>query len=221
MSKLTDSLKAAIGDGKRVREGKRSRSTEAHRAEAATGVKCYVITVSDTRKGANDKSGAIIRERLETAGHLVVGTRVVRDEVSAIAEAVETALHSLGDVELLCLTGGSGIRPRDVTPEAVRPLLSKELPGFGEMFRVLSWEEVGPATMLSRAFAGVIGRTLVFAMPGSTNAVKLAMDKLIVPELGHLVREVRPQRAAPVAAKAVPVAAKAAPVATKAAGKQS
>lgn len=174
--------------------GHRSASTEEHRAEAPRVVKCYVLTVSDTRSEKNDKSGALIRERLESAGHSILGSRIVRDDAASISEAVRSVIDGFSDVEVICVTGGSGIRPRDVTPEALKPLLTKELPGFGEVFRVLSWEEVGPATMLSRAFAGAIGRTLLFAMPGSSNAVKLAMDKLIVPELGHLVRELRPDR---------------------------
>jgi molybdenum cofactor biosynthesis protein B len=116
------------------------------------------------------------------------------DEVDAIAAAANDAMGGIGNAEVLIVTGGSGIGPRDVTPEALRPLLTKELPGFGEVFRVLSWDQVGAASMLSRAFAGVAGRTLLFVLPGSTNAVRFAMEKLIVPELGHLVREVRPER---------------------------
>src|SRR4028119_2170240 len=111
-----------------------------------------------------------------------------------IAEALRTAIDCSSDPEVVCVTGGSGIGGRDVTPEALCPLITKEMPGFGEIFRMLSWQEVGPATMLSRAFAGVIGRTLLFVLPGSTNAVRLAMEKLIVPELGHLGRAARPER---------------------------
>jgi molybdenum cofactor biosynthesis protein B len=118
----------------------------------------------------------------------------VRDEGDLISAAATEAINGINDPEVLIVTGGSGIGPRDVTPEALRPLLTKEMPGFGEVFRVLSWDEVGAAAMLSRAFAGVMGRTLLFVLPGSTNAVRLAMEKLIVPELGHLVREVRPER---------------------------
>lgn len=177
--------------------GARSQSTATHRAEGPTAVRCYVLTVSDTRTEATDRGGPLIRELLQAAGHQVLGYRIVRDEQHAIVAAVNTASDGIDDPEVICITGGSGIGQRDVTPEALRPLLTKELPGFGEVFRVLSWQEVGPATMLSRAFAGVIGRTLIFVLPGSTNAVRLAMEKLIVPELGHLVREVRPERRSP------------------------
>jgi molybdenum cofactor biosynthesis protein B len=174
--------------------GRRSTSTEAHRAEAPGSVRCFIITVSDTRSQDTDGGGTLIREMLEGAGHEVVGLHLVRDEMGLITDAVRTAIDGISDPEVVCVTGGSGIGGRDVTPEALRPLLTREMPGFGEIFRVLSWQEVGPATMLSRAFAGVIGRTLLFALPGSPNAVRLAMEKLIVPELGHLVREVRPER---------------------------
>jgi molybdenum cofactor biosynthesis protein B len=171
-----------------------STSTAEHRAEAPDIVKCFILTVSDTRTRETDKGGALIRDLLEADGHQLVGYQVVRDEADAIRDAVVNARNGINEPEVLIVTGGSGIGPRDVSPEALRPLLTKEMPGFGEVFRVLSWQEVGPATMLSRAFAGVIGRTLLFVLPGSTNAVRLAMEKLIVPELGHLVREVHPER---------------------------
>ena len=171
-----------------------SLSTEEHRAESPGKVRCFVLTVSDSRDAESDTSGYLIRDFLENAGHAVVGSQIVRDEESAIREAVQTATNGIFDPEIIIVTGGSGIGARDVSPEALRPLLTKELPGFGEIFRVLSFQEVGAAAMLSRAFAGVAGRTLLFVLPGSTNAVKLAMNRIIVPELGHLVREVRPER---------------------------
>ncbi|MDF2441680.1 MAG: molybdopterin adenylyltransferase [Abditibacteriota bacterium] len=174
--------------------GQRSASTEQHRSEAPEMVRCFVLTVSDTRTEADDRGGALIKELLQAAGHELVGYRVVRDEMDAIRDAVTTARDGISDPDVIVVTGGSGIGTRDVSPEALRPLLTKEMPGFGEVFRMLSWHEVGPATMLSRAFAGVCGRTLLFVLPGSTNAVRLAMEQLIVPELGHLVREIRPER---------------------------
>ena len=174
--------------------GTLSASTQQHRSEAPGTVRCFVLTVSDTRTEADDRGGALIKELLQAAGHELVAYRVVRDEVDAIRDAVVAAREGIGDPEVVIVTGGSGIGTRDVSPEALMPLLTKELPGFGEVFRMLSWHEVGAATILSRAFAGVIGRTLLFVLPGSTNAVRLAMEKLIVPELGHLVREVRPER---------------------------
>jgi len=177
-----------------VRPSSESRSTQEHRDESPDAVRCFVITVSDTRSEADDKGGALIRESLRAAGHEISGYRLVRDEAPAIADAVRSAIDGISDPEVVIVTGGSGIGARDVSPEALRPLITKEMPGFGEVFRVLSWHEVGAATMLSRAFAGVAGRTLLFVLPGSTNAVRLAMEKLIVPELGHLVREIRPER---------------------------
>lgn len=171
-----------------------SPSTEQHRAQAPDLVRCFVLTVSDTRNLETDKGGALILELLEADGHIVIGREIVADNSSAIESTVRAAVYHRDEPEAIIVTGGSGIGPRDVTPEALQPLLTKELPGFGEIFRVLSWEEVGAASMLSRAFAGVLGRTLLFAVPGSTNAVRLAMEKLILPELGHLVREVRPER---------------------------
>ena len=174
--------------------GHASASTEEHRAQAPESVRCFVLTVSDTRTAADDRGGALICEILRAAGHQIVGSQIVRDEKAAITSAVQAELDGVSDPEAIIVTGGSGIGERDVTPEALRPLLTKEIPGFGEVFRVLSYHEVGAATMLSRAFAGVMGRTLLFVLPGSTNAVRLAMEKLIAPELGHLVREVRPER---------------------------
>lgn len=175
-----------------LRANDRSQSTQEHRAQAPDSVRVAVIVVSDTRTLDSDKGGVLIEELLEKEGHEIASRQIVRDEIEAIKRAADDAIQS--DAEVVILTGGSGIGPRDVTPEAIRPMLTRELPGFGEVFRVLSFEEVGAATMLSRAFAGVAGRTLVFVLPGSTNAVRLAMEKLIVPEIAHLVREVRPER---------------------------
>lgn len=174
--------------------GTPSASTQEHRAEAPDSVRCFVLVVSDTRTMDTDKGGLLAEEMLEAAGHEVLARQVVRDEIEAIKGSVVQASEGIGDPEVIIVTGGSGIAQRDTTPEALRPLLTKDLPGFGEVFRVLSFQEIGPATILSRAFAGVMGRTLVFVLPGSTNAVKLAMEKIIVPELGHLVREIRPER---------------------------
>jgi molybdenum cofactor biosynthesis protein B len=171
-----------------------STSTREHRAQAPDCVRCLVLTVSDTRTLETDKGGALIAELLENAGHFVVERKIVSDDPCAIASAVRPALEWAEEIEAIIVTGGSGVGPRDVTPEALRPLLTKELPGFGEIFRMLSWHEVGAASMLSRAFAGVVERTALFVLPGSTNAVRLAMEKLIAPELGHLLREIRLER---------------------------
>ncbi|WP_255570451.1 molybdenum cofactor biosynthesis protein B [Cohnella sp. CFH 77786] len=164
--------------------------TEQHKQEAPARVSCLVVTVSDTRKEETDKSGQLIRRLLEEQGHEVAGHRIVPDEYGIIAELLRAAADDPA-VEAVLLNGGTGIAARDVTVEAVRSVLDKELPGFGEIFRFLSFaEDIGSAAILSRAVAGTMGRTAVFAMPGSTGAVKLAMTRLILPELGHVMREI-------------------------------
>ena len=156
-----------------------------HRAGCVDSVACAVLSVSDTRTAETDKSGALIRERLESAGHRIISHEIIPDDPSRVRDRVSTLCG-----ERLCqavlLTGGTGLAPRDTTYEAVTSLLDKRLDGFGELFRALSFQEIGSAAMLSRATAGVCGSTLVFSLPGSTGAVRLAMDRLIVPELGHL-----------------------------------
>ena len=171
-----------------------SQSTEQHREEAADLPPCRVavLTVSDTRTEATDMSGAIIRELIAAAGHEVVAYTISPDEPERIAQWVRSMADG-GKVDAVLLNGGTGISPRDGTFEAVSGLMERTLPGFGELFRMLSWEEVGAASMLSRAVAGLRGRTLIFSMPGSSNAVRLAMEKLIVPELAHLVFEMNKQ----------------------------
>jgi molybdopterin adenylyltransferase len=150
-------------------------------------VVCALVTVSDTRTPATDESGRLMRERLEGAGHSVASADIVPDE----PERVRALLAELaaGEAEVILLSGGTGISRRDRTYEAVAGLLEKTLPGFGELFRSLSYAEIGPAAMISRATAGVYRGRLVVSMPGSTAAVRLAMDRLIVPELGHLAWE--------------------------------
>jgi molybdenum cofactor biosynthesis protein B len=167
-----------------------SSSTAQHRDEASRlpAVRAAVITISDTRTRDTDKSGALIIQRLESAGHRVIRYEILPDEPDQIRELV-ASLATSGEIQVVLTNGGTGIAPRDGTFEAISGLLTKQLPGFGEIFRMLSWDEVGPAAMLSRAIGGLIGQTLVFSMPGSSNAVALAMDKLIVPELAHLVWE--------------------------------
>ncbi len=176
-----------------------SESTMQHKAAAVTtphskSVGCAVLTVSDTRTEVDDGGGDAAARILEGAGHRVVARAIVRDDPPAIESAL---LGLLGDarVQAIVTTGGTGIAPRDTTIEVVRRLIAVEMPGFGELFRMLSWEEVGASAMLSRAVAGlasVDGRkegVFVFAMPGSVNAVEVAMRRLIAPELSHLVWE--------------------------------
>ena len=160
-----------------------------HKASAPKAVGCFVLTVSDTKTPETDTSGALIRDRLTGAGHSVVGSTIVRDVPADVARVVKAACGD-GRVQVVILTGGTGITSRDSTFEAVTALLDKRLPGFGELFRVLSYQEVGAAAMLSRAQMGIHARRVVVSLPGSPNACRLALDKLLLPELGHLVREV-------------------------------
>jgi molybdenum cofactor biosynthesis protein B len=166
---------------------------EEHREQARQPVTCAVITVSDTRTEANDTSGRTMREKLEAAGHKVGCYTIVKDEPEEITKLLED-LATKGQVQAVLLNGGTGISRRDTTYEAVSELLEKRLDGFGELFRILSYQEIGAAAMLSRAVAGTYRDLILFSTPGSTAAVRLAMDKLIVPELAHLVWELWRQR---------------------------
>ncbi|MFG0328380.1 MAG: molybdenum cofactor biosynthesis protein B [Phycisphaerales bacterium] len=173
-----------------------SQSTNEHRAEAAgDAVGCAVLTISDTRTAETDKGGPLIRRLLEEAGHAVVDHAICRDEPAAISAQLDRWLAHL-EVQAILTTGGTGIAKRDGTIRIVEDKLSVKLDGFGELFRMLSYDEVGAAAMLSRAVGGLVaqeddngGDTFIFAMPGSTNAIETAMRKLIAPELSHLVWE--------------------------------
>jgi molybdenum cofactor biosynthesis protein B len=167
-----------------------SESAQQHRAEGARKgpVACAIITVSDTRTPETDTSGAAMRERLEAAGHRVVFYRIVKDEPDQIIGLLDEIIRDTG-AQAILLNGGTGISRRDTTYDALAAKLEKTLPGFGEIFRMLSYQEIGAAAMLSRATAGTYRDRLVFSTPGSSNAVKLAMDRLIVPELEHLAWE--------------------------------
>ena len=150
-------------------------------------VRCGVITVSDTRSPETDKSGKLIKDFLSEAGHQIKFYQVVKDD----PEAIETLLKSLAkkDLDAILLNGGTGIAPRDNTFDVVARLLEKILPGFGEIFRMLSYEEIGSRAIASRAVAGTYRSQVVFSMPGSSGAVRLAMTKLILPEIRHLVKQ--------------------------------
>lgn len=169
--------------------------TEKHRESAATlpPPTIAVITISDTRDESTDESGRYIRTRAAEAGWTVAHYEILKDEPDQIRERVR-ALAAGGTVQAILTNGGTGISPRDGTYEAVAGLLDKTLPGFGELFRMLSFEEVGAAAMLSRAIGGLCGGTFVFCMPGSRNAVGVAMEKLLLPELAHLVWETQRRR---------------------------
>jgi molybdenum cofactor biosynthesis protein B len=151
-------------------------------------VRCAVITVSDTRAHETDVSGRAIVELLEGAGHVVAKRQILRDEPMDVRDAV---LANVGGTDAIITTGGTGITSRDSTYEAVASIFEKHLDGFGELFRMLSYDEIGSAAMMTRAAAGVARGTAIFLLPGSEHAVRLGMTKLILPELGHVVRELR------------------------------
>ena len=159
-----------------------------HKASAPRSIQCFVLTVSDTRTLENDASGRAIADLLTAAGHGVAGRALVKDDPEQVRSTIERHLAD-GGVQAIITTGGTGITSRDTTYEAIDTLLEKRLDGFGELFRVLSYQEIGPAAMLSRACAGLVRGRIVIALPGSTAAVTLAMEKLVVPELAHLVQQ--------------------------------
>ena len=161
-------------------------STEQHRRTAPASVRVFVLTISDTRTEADDTSGDAIVQLLTDAGHELAGRAIVKDDPQTVRARVEAVARTS---QVIITTGGTGITSRDSTYEAISGLLDKRLDGFGELFRMLSFQEVGSAAMLSRACAGTLGATAVFSLPGSENAVRLAMTRLIVPEIGHVVRE--------------------------------
>jgi molybdenum cofactor biosynthesis protein B len=163
-------------------------SVAEHRASSPEHVSCFVLTVSDTRTLGNDTSGQAIAEMLEAAGHTVTGRKAVRDEPRDVAQTIREEMGK-GEARVIITTGGTGLSSRDSTYEAVTGLFDKHVAGFGELFRILSYEEIGSAAMLSRATAGIAAGCAIFMLPGSPAAVRLAMKRLILPELGHVVRE--------------------------------
>jgi molybdenum cofactor biosynthesis protein B len=167
-----------------------SGSVREHRASAQQSLSLAVVTVSDTRTIETDASGALVVALAEEAGHRVVERTIVPDEPARLRALLEP-FCARDDLHAVLLTGGTGISPRDQTYETISALLTKPLPGYGELFRMLSFAEIGPACMLSRAVGGLIGRLVVLVMPGSRAAVELAMRRIILPELAHLVYEAR------------------------------
>ncbi len=161
-----------------------------HRSQGPASVRCAVITVSDTRTPENDTGGQTVIVHLTGAGHTVSHREIIPDEPARMRTLLES-LRERDDIDAILLTGGTGITSRDKTYETVSELLDKPLPGYGEVFRMLSYQEIGPAAILSRAVGGLLARKVLLTMPGSPAAVRLAMEKIIVPELPHLVREAR------------------------------
>jgi molybdenum cofactor biosynthesis protein B len=162
-----------------------------HREQGRRQARCLVITVSDSRSLDTDTSGKRALDLLVAAGHPIPEREIVRDDRATISALVRMGIAN-PRIDVVILSGGTGIAPRDVTYEAVRDLLEKPLDGFGELFRALSFEEIGSAAMLSRAIGGITEQTAVFALPGSTKAVELALTRLIIPELGHILGLIAP-----------------------------
>ncbi len=167
-----------------------SESTEKHRKASPERIRVAVLTISDTRTAETDTGGNIIIDSMQKAGHEVVYREIVKDDALQINKSLERLLADAG-VDAIVTTGGTGISARDTTYEVVIRMLDRQLDGFGELFRMLSYEEVGAAAILSRAVAGAAGSKFVACLPGSTNAVRLAMEKLLVPEIPHVVFELR------------------------------
>lgn len=163
-------------------------SVEEHKHGTPAAARCYVLTISDTRTVESDASGAIIAGLLKGAGHTVVGRSIVRDDPAEVRRIVGHQL-AVPETQVIITTGGTGITSRDTTYEALSGLLQKRLDGFGELFRHLSYQDIGSAAMLTRACGGIASGKVLFALPGSEHAVRLAMTKLILPEIGHLLRE--------------------------------
>ena len=159
-----------------------------HKARAPRSVRCFIVTVSDTRTEATDTSGRAIADLLTAAGHAVAGRAIVPDTADLVRETLERQLAS-AEVQAIITTGGTGLTSRDSTYEVVSALLQKRLDGFGELFRMLSFEQIGPAAMMSRACAGMAAGNILVSLPGSEAAVRLAMERLVIPELGHLVEQ--------------------------------
>ena len=163
-------------------------SHKEHKEHAPRRVSCLVITCSDTRTVDTDTSGQLIRRLLNEYGHQVVGYHLIKDEPEEIRRLIEAAAAD-DAVQAIIINGGTGLSRRDSTFEAIDGMLEKRLDGFGELFRYLSYKEIGSSSMMSRATAGLVRGRIVFSTPGSESAVRLAMEQLILPELGHIVRE--------------------------------
>jgi molybdenum cofactor biosynthesis protein B len=168
-----------------------SRAVAEHKALGPRSIRCFVLTVSDTRTEDTDTSGRAIVDLLSAAGHEVVGRAIVRDDPSLVGDAIKTQLadNQATHAQVVITSGGTGITSRDSTYEAVDAMLEKRLDGFGELFRMLSFEQIGPSAMMSRAVAGLASGRIVISLPGSEAAVRLAMERLILPELGHMVQQ--------------------------------
>jgi len=163
-------------------------SYQEHKEKAPQSVYCAVITISDSRTEEDDESGKLIRQKLSQNGHGVVSYDILKNEAESIRQKISELLER-DEVQVIITSGGTGAGQRDVTVETVSPLLEKKLDGFGELFRFLSYEEIGAGSIMSRAIAGAVRGKVILCLPGSPGAARLAMDKIILPEIGHMVRE--------------------------------
>ena len=164
-------------------------SYQQHKKEAPRSVSCAVVTISDSRTEQDDESGKLLKQRLNDSGHRVISYSIIKDDADAIGQKIKELLAQQ-ELQVIITSGGTGVGRRDVTVETVSPVLDKTLDGFGELFRSLSYKEIGTASIMSRAVAGVSGGKVIICIPGSQGAVRLAMDQIILPEIGHMVREV-------------------------------
>lgn len=168
-------------------------SAEEHKQHAPTNIRCAVLTVSDTRDISSDTSGALLTELLEKAGFEIASRQLVSNQEELLSSTIQDLIDRQ-DIDVVITTGGTGLGPRDISADVVASFVEKPLPGFGELFRQLSYAEIGPASILSRALGGARGEKLLFALPGSSKAVRLALEKILIPELGHLLGELRGRR---------------------------
>ena len=159
-----------------------------HKQKAPRSVNCVVLTISDSRTEENDDSGRLIKEKLNQNGHQVIFYSILKDEADAIRKQINELLGQ-EDLQVIIANGGTGVSHRDITVETIQPILEKKLDGFGELFRFLTYQEIGTVSIMSRAIAGVVEGKIILCLPGSLGAANLAMDKIILPEIGHLVRE--------------------------------
>ncbi|CAN5316315.1 molybdenum cofactor biosynthesis protein MoaB [soil metagenome] len=167
-----------------------SESVEKHREAAPDHVRVAVLTISDTRTPEDDTGGDVIQDLMQEAGHEVTSRSIVKDEAANIRTMLVDLLAD-SDVDVIITTGGTGIAARDTTYEVVDRMIEKKIDGFGEIFRMLSYEEIGAAAVLSRAVAGAVGTKFIASLPGSRNGVRLAVEKLLVPEISHIVFELK------------------------------
>jgi len=159
-----------------------------HKQKAPQSVSCAVLTISDSRTEQDDESGKLIKQRLSDNGHRVMSYSILKNEADSIKKKLYELLRQ-EELQVIITSGGTGVSHRDITVETISPILEKKLDGFGELFRFLSYQEISTTSIMSRAIAGVTGGKIILCLPGSPEAAKLAMDKVILPEIGHLVRE--------------------------------